>query len=820
MAEELDAPNTGDIGGGHHEDATNDSVNNNEYSDNGSGISPGQSPRGGPTSFGFTPTRQHKALSGNSKSPEGTVIQQPQADGSYQTASMPALSAYQDHEISKAEGEELLDFEHDVDDGEEDKPRAPRPDRGRANTYTFDAPTKSSMAKQNDKVKFPPTLRRKSTMNRTISSRTGSAQSQQSLVSEDFEGPFHFNSPISVNTPRVEWANVQRQALSGDENSRDVLVPEVPLVDLQHDAQNRNSTQEQHRFESMASSSDMASRNYSMNTLAADTVNGGHNTGVRKSSDDDNVVPSREQFVDVTRLPQQYVKAAQDNHGYLAECLRDVQDQRDEPLPGSQILLENHEQPQQESNVLRQRSKTYYLHTGLPDTLEEALEEIILFREVGMDVKKAEKDSENANAVTAQIYDDYKKLRDDLQILEGCVKDKFAAVLEGATEYGLIRSSKPLEDFAPVVKEHAGSLFELFTTFDEALDTLKETNSQVQEKLLKEKRLSKYLDEKKRSTDSERLLAFQKQYEEEKKKREIVEDEFQKFREVASGSMDSEFKIENAKLKDSLSRYHKRTIIPRLQASIYQAKARLWKEEARVAKEELTKRTRAFEVELKGQKLETLQYIRDYYEKTKDASHWNLQDLQAKVASLEHELNQTNDFFSRTKTDKARLEDKVGQQQVEITKLKEYIKETLLCGGNDLSLPSSVPDLDPDSSSDASGSSSPISWLVTPDPSRPKLRYPPRFLLKQEKYMAEMQRVRKEQEKRRLQEDALDKLMEKLRKYRMGVMGVKYPPTKGAGWETMEKKMTWDRWDGEGWRREVKLTRQEEELLENLKRER
>lgn len=807
MDEELDASNTGDISGGHHEDATNQSVNNNEYSDNGSGISPGQSPCGGPTSFVFTPTRRHKALSGNSKSLEGTVIHQPQADGSYETASMPTLSAYRGHEVSKAEGEEEPDFEHNADDSGEDEPRAPRPDRGRANTYTFDAPTKSSMAKQNDKVKFPSILRRKSTMNRTISSRTGSAQSQQSLVSEDFEGPIHFETPVSVKTPRIQWTNLQRQASSGDEYSRDVLVPEVPLVDLQHDAQYRSPTQEQHGFESMASLSDKTSRN-------------GHDAGVRKSSDDAINGLERKQF-DVTRLPQQYVQAAQDNDGYFAECLQDVQDQHDGPLPGSQILIKNHEQLQREPNALRQRSKTYYLHTELPDTLEEALEEIIFFREVGMDVKKAEKDSENANAVTAQIYDDYKKLREDLQILEDCVKDKFAAVLEGATEYSLIRSRIPLEDFAPVVKEHAGSLFALFTTFDQALDALKGTNNQVQEKLLKEKRLSKYLDEKKKSTDSEHLLAFQKQYEEEKKKREIVEDEFQKFRDAVSGSMDNEFKMENAKLKESLSRYHKRTIIPRLQASVYQAKARLWKEDARVAKEELTKRTRAFEVELKDQKTELLHYIRDYYEKTKDASHWNLQDLQAKVASLEYELGQMNDFFSRTKTDKARLEDKVGQQQVEITKLKEYINETLICGGNDLPLPSSVPDLNPDSSSsNASGSSSPISWLAAPDPSRYKLRYSLRFLLKQEKYMADMQRLRNEQEKRRLQEDALDKLMEKLRKYRMGAMGVKYPPTKGAGWETMEKKITWDRWDGEGWRREVKLTMQEEELLENLKRKR
>ncbi|KAF2856048.1 hypothetical protein T440DRAFT_531117 [Plenodomus tracheiphilus IPT5] len=912
MDQQHDTPNTGyvqDISG----DAAYDSDDANQDHDNRSDISPGQSPHGGPSSFEFPqPSARRKILSEIFECAEDDPPHQPQAHTSRATASRPVFPVYLAREFDESENESEIQYATDDD---ADPPRPSRPTQTRTNTSTFDAPTKSSMAKQNGKVELPNTISRNSTTSRNQSTRLGSVHRQRPLFAEDHGGPIHFGPTYPINTSRLAYRraprgqsndyiqhpsspaatakrfghhrrqrsrsvdqyhrfkNMQkRSSLSGIQHSetpndlldqlwesqaQDLLVPYRPLSESTAVGCN-DETEEPQTPESETSLGDTASIHDVEEVIeAVRPVE--HNFRVQEL--EDHIVVKREVFIslkteldaeqklrkraqrDLQAVRENYdnvegdLQAVLDKYDQLQEHTDSVQNSKVEAHQLLQDLLVDNSHSRQKIQILEyklqemeNRMDTCYLETRAPATLEAALEEIKLLRVAAKDGKKAEQESEDANAEAERMYDELEKLQNDINIMNECVKDKIRMSPDsGTTQLDSVRSIIQGQDSASVAQDHAFSLLQFFDTYENAIEELEETNNQLQKDLTKEKRRSTYLDSKKTSTNSELSLTFQTLYEQEKKKREILEAEFQKVQEATATSMDHALGTENAKLKDGLAKYHRRTLIPRLQAGFYQARARQWKHEAKTAQEELNRRIHAFETQQNAQTIEMQLYIQEYHNKTNDKSHWNLRDLQQKIATLERDIHQTTILFTKTKSEKANLETEIARLMADNDEKDRLINEKLMYVGADLASPLPPPSSSLSSSLSSSSSvlhptdnaspQTPTShWLATRDFTKTTHRHPPRFILKQEQYKATMTRFRQAQEKRRVEEeDAFDELMEKLRRYRMGVMGVKYPPSKGVRWETLREESLWERWGGEGWRGEVKLSLGEERLVGGLR---
>ncbi|CBX92647.1 hypothetical protein IAQ61_005974 [Plenodomus lingam] len=784
MAEEFVKENFGDT---PHESHEVDVHSYNEF-----GISPEQSPRGGPAPFELPPARQRETLSGTFEDTEGNLSHHSHVDNPNIIASSSILSAHRIHEGNEE------DEEPDIEKHADGEPRDPRLLQGKANTSTFDAPTKSSMAKQNEKVDLPSTVRKTSTISSSNqTTRLDSLRRQRSLFSEGRGGPSYLGNTSSVAISRPGF---ERTSSSGREET-----VEIPNLIVRSPGKSRRRMQRSHtldpfHLESFTSSSDTASTSKALHVIADANQPREGNSSFQGYFDD--------------AVRDQYIKPEKQ--------LQAVQDQDNESLPERQISLEDYAQLQEKNNELvcqvvelENRIETCYLQDKAPDNLEDALIEIALLRAAGLNVKKAEEEMEDARAWAQQTDDELMQLKDDLEFLESCVKERFASLVNGTNESALVRGKIQFGDFASVANYHAASLLQLFQEFEKAIEALKEENYQLNGKLDMEIRLSKYLSEKKTSSiGSGSALTFQNQklYEEEQKKRKSLEAKLQDFQDVAAASMDRELKLEITKLKNELAEFQ-------LEASKHQANARLWQEESRIARHELEKRNRGFKEENDSQKKEMRLYIKDYYNKTKDASHWNLRDLQTEIATLESQLQKTTSQFSATKSENACLREEIEELYQKLQGTERFINEGLVYADIDFTPSSLPPDPDPDiTSSSTARSSSPISWLATRDFKRSVPRYPPRFVLKQQQYEAAMVQFRQKQEaRRRVEDDALDDLMEKLRRYRMGVLGVRYPPSKGTGWEAVRKKSLWDRWDGEGWTREVQLSKTEERLARELK---
>lgn len=422
--------------------------------------------------------------------------------------------------------------------------------------------------------------------------------------------------------------------------------------------------------------------------------------------------------------------------------------------------------------------------------MEAALADIGSLHVMLTEFNQMKKESEDVNDANNELYDEKQKLELDLQALTKFLDEKSENMLQHAIGSSVSTVSIKVEELAPDAQAHAVSIFQLFSKFDELMEGARNPRFQSVGEFSDEtynNRKDKQHDatkEELRNTAAEKDLLFN----------------------------------ENDRLCNELKKCRIQNCIYGLQAGLHRKRAWLWKQEAELAQEELSKRTSAFEEEWQGQQEEMLQIMADYHTKTKDESHWNLHDLQTQVKAMEHEIRQMNQLFHQTKSDKARLEDAFTRLTVEDDRKAKYIEKNLMLGEG-FPLPSFVPGLDEvdDASSDSSFPSSPrLEPTTSPTIDNNELRFPPRFLMNQEKCVEIMQQFRDEQKKKRLEERAMDRLMENLRKYRMGVMKVSYPPDK-SNWKSSTEKIPFERWEGARWRLDVKLTAEEEELVRNLR---
>ncbi|KAI8936421.1 hypothetical protein NX059_006828 [Plenodomus lindquistii] len=851
MDEQLDDPNTGRTNEADLADTCHDSEDD--------------TPPEIPQSRG-----RRKILSGIFECQECNNVYQSQPNSPDAMESSQHFTLYQNDGLNGSENEP--EFEGHIHIEDDQNLRTTKPTLSKTNT-TFDAPTKSSMAKQNEKVEIPHTIRRTSTCNRALPSRGDARRRQLSQSDEDHDGaPRIGNFPFVTSRPD-DWrrpgdqqgASVQRASPLGPDAER-----------LGHRSQNTQPEPSRPEYAGHQSSDRLnspyygtGSEDYSQdsprpNALPSDQRKNipyedrAHDKRPLGSSatspsvaffDEDHIVVAKEQFKDLRNKRDDLEKdlqatrnecnvlrgelyqaqnerdnlrrstqAAQDRHKLLEDNLRASQEEHNKSVENLRVALEDLRQLQQERTIvdadmkaLTQRIDTCYLQGNVPNTLEEAVTELRLLRTAGLDAKQAEKDADDADKAAKQIYDDLEHLTQDLQFLGICINDKSTAVLVGATAADQIKVKMQGGTSAAAARDHATSLLLLFDAFDATFERLTEANSQLRQELTVEQRLSKYLDEKKKGTNSESSLTFKTLYEELVKKYRILEAKLQEAQGLAAEAKNHKLETENAKLKDNLVEYHQKATFPKMQASVHQANARRWQDEVKIVKEELEKRTSAFQEASDDQVKETRMYIEEYHNKTRDESHWNLQELQSKLAKLESELSKTDILFNKTKVDNARLEREVEQLQADDKKKDDYMKSLMYAG--------EIPTLDQDdATSESSDPSSPRAWLETPDFTKRVPCYSPQFIVRQEKCKADMVDFRKDQERRRLEEDnALDEMMERLRKYRMEVMDVKYPPGKGTDWGTVKKESSWDRWGGEAWRREVKLAPQDERLIKGLK---
>ncbi|CAO2650590.1 Nn.00g018820.m01.CDS01 [Neocucurbitaria sp. VM-36] len=289
---------------------------------------------------------------------------------------------------------------------------------------------------------------------------------------------------------------------------------------------------------------------------------------------------------------------------------------------------------------------------------------------------------------------------------------------------------------------------------------------------------------------------FEKLFRDERAKRRAVEEKLQQLRENVEKQSHEDLERVNRELHIDLAKAQDENVVLHEQVKNFQARAHQWENEYNLAKTESDVRSDAFEEHIQAQQDEMLHYISEYHDKTNDPDHWRIEGLQDKVKTLERELQNTNDIFAHTKRDKARLEDEVARL-MDANKRREKdiarLGRAWITGSAAPTLVDTVssdPD-DADSLSESTSSSS-ILWLTSPKkvddgPKVPRCHMP----LEIEKRDKIMVQFRSEQERKREEQEACEKSLEKARKEKMRPL---YPPER-ASWRNLVKKDVWERWD-------------------------
>lgn len=223
-----------------------------------------------------------------------------------------------------------------------------------------------------------------------------------------------------------------------------------------------------------------------------------------------------------------------------------------------------------------------------------------------------------------------------------------------------------------------------------------------------------------------------------------------------------------------------------LQEQLTQCKhrAKNWETEYQTLKIESEKRTEAFESTIKQQHEEMLLYIQKYHTKLTDPKYWSLSSLHQEIATLEHDLQTTQEMFDVIKTDKARAEEDNEKIYKAYTHLEHEFNSFTTIGA-----PPPIPTTFPFPHMPTSNNSGSV------HPKRPHIArcFLPLSIAQRK---VKLDELRREQAKRREKELAEAKVMEEARKW---ALKDKYPPGK-PGWKEVLSEPGWKRWDVEAWR--------------------
>ncbi|RMZ69172.1 hypothetical protein GMOD_00003099 [Pyrenophora seminiperda CCB06] len=96
----------------------------------------------------------------------------------------------------------------------------------------------------------------------------------------------------------------------------------------------------------------------------------------------------------------------------------------------------------------------------------------------------------------------------------------------------------------------------------------------------------------------------------------------------------------------------------------FKNEAQQWRSEVDEKNSELDLRSVAFEEQAKRERREVLRHIKAYYNKTRDETNWHVIDLQEKLSALEEEHESMKQMFNQVKTEKASLEEEIVRRKV------------------------------------------------------------------------------------------------------------------------------------------------------------
>ncbi|CAG5156793.1 uncharacterized protein ALTATR162_LOCUS4586 [Alternaria atra] len=301
---------------------------------------------------------------------------------------------------------------------------------------------------------------------------------------------------------------------------------------------------------------------------------------------------------------------------------------------------------------------------------------------------------------------------------------------------------------------------------------------------------------------------FQQYYERERLKRKGAEQELAKAKKLLS-----HIHPENEKLQSDLTNAQEELADLRPRAEKLEQDVKGWKQDSEEKNLQLEERTRAFEASTDQQKQETLRYIKDYYNKTKDETHWEVQGLQKKLAALDEERVGLKRAFKQAKMDIARLGDCVTRLRKRNKARDAHIgnvQQAFMCGEE-------FPTLESDDDTSSSTSASTISSLTHPldrvnrPPSIPRCHLPTTIGARNAviaTYHQELEELREQElfnvivkppvSTKNKNGAAYNEIMERVREWKMGSS---YSPRK-LGWGELRRKSPWERWDGEMWAKE------------------
>ncbi|KAF2031941.1 hypothetical protein EK21DRAFT_87553 [Setomelanomma holmii] len=313
-------------------------------------------------------------------------------------------------------------------------------------------------------------------------------------------------------------------------------------------------------------------------------------------------------------------------------------------------------------------------------------------------------------------------------------------------------------------------------------------------------------------------ITWKQAYKDMRQRKEQAEAKYESFKKTAEAMYRPDLERKNRELQIELNAARDELEKYREKVAEYRGRARGWEEEYKNAELEHEKCTAVFEQTLKEQRDEMLLYIRDYHDKTQDPEHWEISGLQRRIATLERDLQSTNEHFNTVKSEKARVEDKVEKLQDIKVRYERHIEELSRANIMGGAMPRfQTPDSDCSDSDTSSFSISPLSSrdpFTNPKPVKRRGPYIPRCPSPKEMKRREgiLQDLREAQQQRREDEEKKIEIIEKVRKRHMQEM---YPPWK-EGWKQLIRQGLWKRWDGEEWLM-VEASEEDRVVVEHLR---
>jgi hypothetical protein len=186
------------------------------------------------------------------------------------------------------------------------------------------------------------------------------------------------------------------------------------------------------------------------------------------------------------------------------------------------------------------------------------------------------------------------------------------------------------------------------TTRKENLELLKKELTEMQERekvAVSEGRKAK-----------EELAIWKQRYEDERKLKEKAQYNYRSFKRTAEEMYqpDLEKKIKELQSRLIVLRYENTLLQERVQT--YKARISNWEDEHSITKERAETKQFELEDEIKRQGAEILVYIKEYHEKVKANSHWNVEGLQQRIREMEREHEATIALMQAIEREKSRLE--------------------------------------------------------------------------------------------------------------------------------------------------------------------